>query len=132
MSSSATPGVVILPLPQNSSIHITGFTNSGGWSQRIIVAPQVGPVSTWTSTGTQHNAVVGQVSLPPNPTPNLQIKVQMQFDPGGGFQMSSVQVWTYETPGLAGYVIGGQDGGGRPSGPAFWNTLAFVYWAVGY
>jgi hypothetical protein len=29
-------------------------------------------------------------------------------------------------------VVGGQDGGSRRPGPAFWNTILFVYWAPDY
>ena len=128
---STSPGVIIVPVPQNTTVKVTGFTNSGGWTQQIVVTPLGAPASTWTSTGAQDNRVVGQISLAGSATAT-SITVQMQFNPGDGFQPSTVKAWASEAPGLSGYVIGGQDGGGRPSGPAFWNTLVLIYWAVGY
>jgi hypothetical protein len=127
-----SPGVVVVPLPMGSSVKVTGFVNTSGWAQQIIVAPTGGPALTWTGNGTMDNRVVGQVTLAPAKTSDQQLKVQMQYNPGGGYQLSDVRIWVFNEPGLSGYVIGGQDGGGRPVGPAYWNTMVFVYWAVGY
>jgi len=125
--------VVILDLPANTTIMITGLTNAQGWSEQIIVVPAGGPALTWTGTGAQSNQVVGQYTMAPSAGPT-QVKVQMQFDPGSGYQPSEVQSVPFSFPqgGLSGYVVGGQDGGGRGSGPAFWNTLVFIYYATGY
>ena len=124
-------GVVILDIPANATIQITGLTNSGFWTQQIIVEPAGGPALTWTGNGTQSNQVVGQYTMAPSAQPT-QLKVQMQYNSGSGFQLSQVEFVPFTLPGLSGFVVGGQDGGGRGAGPAFWNTVVFVYYAPGY
>ena len=124
-------GVVIVNIPANATVQITGFTNSGSWAQQIIVEPAGGPALTWTGNGAQSNKVVGQYTMAKS-AKATQLKVQMQYNSGSGFQLSQVESVPFNMPGLSGYVIGGQDGGGRPNGPAFWNTVVFVYYAPGY
>jgi hypothetical protein len=128
-------GVVIVPVPVNTQIRITGLTNSGWWGQRIIVSPQwvQNGLQTWTGTGAQNNKIVGEITYPPCTDPNLaHLKIQMEYDSGGGFQLSQVETAQFQAMGLGGIVVGGQDGGGRPHGPAFTNTVAFVYFAPKY
>ena len=123
---------ISLPLPANSQIKITGFTNSGGWGEQITIQPPGGQKLTWSSTGPASNKVVGQTSIGPFPQQGSQLTVAMAFDSGHGFQPSAVLADSFNVPGMSGYVIGGQDGGGRPKGPAYWNTLVLIYWAAGY
>ena len=124
-------GVIILDLAVHATIQITGITNSGSWPQQITVEPSGGPALVWTGTGAQSNSIVGQYTIPESSTPT-QLKIQMEYDPGTGFQPSQIQFQAIDMPGLGGFVVGGQDGGGRPNGPAYWNTVVFIYFAAGY
>ena len=125
-------GQVSVPLPTKANIKITGFTNTGGWGEQItITAPGAAPI-VWTSNGAQDNHLVGQTKVAPLSQEGQQLNVAMAFNPGPGWKPSAVTIFAYNEPGLSGYLIGGQDGGGRPSGPAYWNTLVLVYWAEGY
>ncbi|HZS48147.1 MAG TPA: hypothetical protein VFC63_23970 [Blastocatellia bacterium] len=126
-------GKVSVPLPPNSTIQVSGFTNSGGWGQQIAVKPPSGqqPV-VWTGTGGQNNHLVGQITIPKQSQAQDPLEIAMSYNPGKGWQPSAIEIFSYEMPGIKGYVIGGQDGGGRPNGPAFWNTVVFIYWCVGY
>ena len=128
----AQPGSVVLDVPANATIQVTGITNSGGWKEQIEVGPAGGsPPAVWTSTGAQSNKVVGQLTIPKSAAPS-QITVAMSYDSGSALQPSTIQSAPFSFQGLAGFVVGGQDGGGRPNGPAFWNTVVFIYYAVGY
>ncbi|HEX6085098.1 MAG TPA: hypothetical protein VF266_11270 [Thermoanaerobaculia bacterium] len=124
-------GIVILDLAVHGTIQITGITNSASWPQQITVEPSGGPAQTWTGTGMQSNSVVGQYTIPESATPT-QLKIQMQYDSGSGFQPSQIEFREFQMPGLSGFVVGGQDGGGRPNGPAYWNTIVFIYFAPPY
>ena len=123
---------ISLPLPANSHIMITGFTNTGGWGEQITIQPPGGQKLIWSSTGPASNKVVGQTSIGPFPQQGSQLTVAMAFNSGRGFQPSAVLADSFNIPGMSGYVVGGQDGGGRPNGPAYWNTLVLIYWATGY
>jgi len=125
-------GKVTVPLPPGSTIQISGFTNSGGWGQQIALEPPGGNLVVWTGTGNQNNHLVGQISIPQQKQAENPLVVAMSYDAGKGWQPSDIQIFAYETSGIKGYVIGGQDGGGRPYGPAYWNTVVFIYWCVGY
>lgn len=123
---------VTIPMPANSHIYITGFTNSGWWGQQITVQlPNAQPI-VWTGSGAQSNDMVGQCEAGPFTQQEQEITISMAHDEGNGWVPSTAVAFAYNMPGLSGYVIGGYDGGGRPSGPAFWNTVAFVYWAESY
>jgi hypothetical protein len=129
-------GSISLPMPANSRIMITGFTNTGGWGEQITIAvTEPSPEQwTWGSTGPQNNHLVGQNTIGPFDNPEVPILVSMAYDDGSGrgYQPSSVEADTFNMDGLSGYVVGGQDGGGRPNGDAYWNTLVLIYWAAGY
>src|SRR5262249_25110127 len=125
-------GKVTVPLPPNSTIQVSGFTNSGGWGQQITIQPPGQGLVTWTGSGGQSNHQVGQLTIPHQSQAENPLIVTMAYNPGSGWQPSDIRVFAYELQGLAGYVVGGQDGGGRPSGPAYWNTVVFIYWCVGY
>ena len=89
----------------------------------------------WTGTGAQSNQIIGTVTLPPytGPGPMATIQISMEYNPGSGFQPSASQTDSYNFSGLNGYVVGGQDGGGRkPGEPAYHNTIAFVYFSPTY
>jgi hypothetical protein len=124
------PNTVTISVPDNSSVKIDGFTNSASWTQQITVSPSCQASIVWTGTGAQDNKLVGQLTVPPGV--NKTVTIAMAFNSGSGFVPSAVVSTPFEAPGIAGYVIGGQDAGGRPSGPASWNTVAFIYWAKGY
>jgi len=121
-----------IPLPANSTIRLTGITNSGGWGQQIAFETPDGKLYDWVGTGAQNNQVVGQMEIGPYSTPEQMLTVTMAYDAGSGYQPSTIQADSFNMDGLSGYVAGGQDGGGRPSGNAYWNTILFVYWAYGY
>jgi len=121
-----------VPLPANATIRVNGITNSGGWSQQIIFETPDKKVYTWQGTGNQNNQVIGQMEIGPYTTGGQVLNVAMNYDSGKGFQPSQVKVDSFNMDGLSGYIVGGQDGGGRPSGDAYWNTILFVYWAEGY
>ena len=121
-----------IPLPANSTIRLTGITNSGWWGQQITFETPDGKQIQWTGTGGQNNQVVGQTEIGPYTTPEQMLTVTMANDPGNGYQPSQIQADSFNMDGLSGYVVGGQDSGGRPSGDAYWNTILFVYWAYGY
>jgi len=121
-----------IPLPANSTIRLTGITNSGGWGQQIAFETPDGKLYDWVGTGAQTNQVVGQMLIGPYSTPEQMLTVTMAYDAGSGYQPSQIQADSFNLDGLSGYVVGGQDGGGRPSGDAYWNTILFVYWAYGY
>ncbi len=125
-------GSVTLPLPTGTTVKVVGITNSAWWPQMIILETSSGQTVNWTGVGAQDNHLVGQVTLPPSPDTGETLKVWMQYDAGEGWRTSAVKVDSYNMDGLEGYVVGGQDGGGRPDGGAYWNTLALVYWAPGY
>lgn len=128
-------GSVTIPVPANTTIAIVGITNSGSWSQQIAVKPSWTGGATWTGRGLQTNQVVGTINLPPytGPGPDATIQISMAYDAGGGFAPSAVETDSYNLSGLDGYVIGGQDGGGRkPNAPAYHNTIAFVYFSPTY
>ena len=120
------------PLPASSTIKVTGFTNSGWWPQRIVLTLPNGQNVTWSGTGAQDNSVVGSIDLAPLPDADGTIAIAMEYDAGQGFQPSAMGSVAYEMDGLYGFVVGGQDAGGRGAGQAFWNTVVFVYWANGY
>jgi hypothetical protein len=84
----------------------------------------------WTGTGEQDNKVIGQLTLAKSPQ-DRTLKVKMSYE-NGGWKGSDVVVTFFELPGLSCFTVGGQDGGGRPDGPAYWNTVLFVYWAKNY
>ena len=121
-----------IPLPANSTIRLTGFTNTGGWAEKISFVTPEGKEYDWSSNGSQTNAVVGQMTIGPYSSPEQMLTVTMAFNAGQGYQPSQIEADSYNMDGLSGYVVGGQDGGGRPSGDAYWNTLLLVYWAEGY
>ena len=121
-----------IPLPANSTIRLTGITNSGGWGQQIAFETPDGKLYDWVGTGAQTNQVIGQMLIGPYSTPEQMLTVTMAYDAGSGYQPSQTQTDSFNIDGLSGYVVGGQDGGGRPSGDAYWNTILFVYWAYGY
>src|SRR2546421_8434060 len=112
-------GSITLPLPANSHIKLTGFTNTGGWGEQITIQPPGGQKLTWSSAGAANNKVIGQSSIGPFPKQGEPLTVTMAFNSGHGFQPSVVQVHAFNHPGMSGFVVGGQDGGGRPHGPAF-------------
>ncbi|TWB52776.1 hypothetical protein [Nitrospirillum viridazoti] len=118
------------PVPDGTTIKINGFTNSAYWAQRIVIEVTGQAPITWNGTGAQNNKLVGQAVIPPGN--GRQVSITMSYDPGGGFAPSTVVKIPFDDPSLTGFVIGGQDAGGRPNGPASWNTVAFVYWAKGY
>lgn len=123
-----------VPLPPNSTIRISGLTNSGSWTQQITVTPPGGGAAiVWQGTGGQGNQVIGQVVIGPYPTAEQELTISMAYDMGDGtgFHPHDVKTDVFNMAGLSGYVIGGQDGGGRV-GPAYWNAIAFIYWAEGY
>jgi hypothetical protein len=124
-------GSITLPLPANSHVKMTGFTNTGGWGEQITIQPPGGQKLTWSSTGPTNDKVIGQSNIGPFPKPN-ELVVTMAYNSGHGFQASAIEAHAFNHPGLSGYVVGGQDGGGRPHGPAFTNTVLLVYWATGY
>ena len=121
-----------IPLPANSTIRLTGLTNSGNWAQQIAFTTPDGKLYTWTGNGGQNNKVIGQMDIGPYKTAEGVLTVAMAYNAGNGFQPSQVETDSFNMDGLAGYVVGGQDAGGRPSGDAYWNTILFVYWAYGY
>jgi len=121
-----------IPLPANSSIRLTGLTNSGGWGQQIAFTTPDGKPFLWSAKGVQNNMVIGQLVIGPYKTEGQLLTVTMHYDPGTGVQQSQMETDAFNMVGLGGYVVGGQDGGGRPFGQAFWNTILFVYWAPGY
>jgi hypothetical protein len=127
-------GSVTIPVPEKTHVSVVGITNSGGWSQRISVTPSWAGGVQWTGTGVQTNAVIGSTTFPPfTGRPDATITVTMAYDAGRGFQPSAVETYFFVLPGLDGYVIGGQDGGGRrPDAPAYHNTIAFVYFSPTY
>jgi hypothetical protein len=127
------PGSVVLDFPPNATIRITAITNSGEWTQEIVLStPDGSPLAAWTGTGGQSNKVVGQLTIPKSAAA-AQIKVGMSYSSGSdGPQPSTILSAPFSFQGLSGFVVGGQDGGGRPNGPAFWNTMVFIYYAVGY
>lgn len=126
-------GPLYLNLPVNTTVHVVGMTNSGSWRQDIITDVTGGGFNLqfWPGLGFQSNQFVGQRTIPASPNPR-QLVVQMLHDRGLGAQASDMRAIYFNLGGLAGYIIGGQDSGGRPRGPAFWNTVAFVYFAFGY
>ena len=121
-----------IPLPANSTIRLTGMTNSGSWGQQINFETPDDKLYSWTGTGEQTNQVVGQMLIGPYSVPEQMLTVTMAYDAGKGYQPSQVQADAFNMDGLSGYVVGGQDGGDRPSGDAYWNTILFVYWVYGY
>ena len=121
-----------IPLPANSTIRLTGITNSGGWAQQIAFQTPDGKLYDWTGNGNQNNQVIGQMEIGPYSTSEQVLTVTMAYDAGSGYQPSQIETDSFNMDGLAGYVVGGQDAGGRPSGDAYWNTILFVYWAEGY
>src|SRR5262249_2309091 len=123
---------VQIPLPANSNIRLTGLTNPGGWGEQIALTTPDGKPYLWSAKGIQNNRVIGQLDIGPYSTAEQMLTVTMNYDPGTGVQPSQMETDAFNMVGLAGYVVGGQDGGGRPSGPAFWNAILFVYWAPGY
>lgn len=128
-------GSVTIPVPANTHVSIVGITNSGYWAQRISVTPSWTGGAQWTGTGGQTNKLVGSITLAPytGPEPVASIQIAMAYDPGGGFQPSAIETDSYNLAGLDGYVVGGQDGGGRkPDAPAYHNTIAFVYFSPTY
>jgi hypothetical protein len=127
-------GSVTIPVPENTHVSVVGITNSGSWAQRISVTPSWGGGVLWTGKGAQTNDVVGSTTFPPfSGRPDATITVTMAYDPGSGFQPSAVETDGFNLPGLDGYVVGGQDGGGRrPNEPAYHNTVAFVYFSPTY
>lgn len=122
-----------VPLPGSSTIRITGITNSGWWTQQITITPPGGAPIVWQGTGGQSNTVIGQTIIGPFSTAEQELTVTMEYDMGDGtgFHPHDVETDVFNMPGLSGYVVGGQDGGGR-TGPAYWNAVAFIYWAEGY
>ncbi|MFZ5989235.1 MAG: hypothetical protein ACOYWZ_19245 [Bacillota bacterium] len=118
-------------VPSNSRVRIVGITNSGSWSQEIHVQPLGKEMINWMGTGSQVNNVVGTYVTDPSSEAS-SITVDMYYNDGSGKKPSNMVVTKFDAPGLEGYVIGGQDAGGRPAGPAFWNTMALIYWAKGY
>src|SRR4051812_30803595 len=90
---ATSPGAVIVPLPPGATVKVTGFVNSGGWAQQIIVGVVGSSPATWTGTGVQDNHVVGQITLAQAKTPGTQLKIQMQYNPGNGYQPSDVRAW---------------------------------------
>jgi hypothetical protein len=72
------------------------------------------------------------MEIGPYSTPEQMLTVTMNYDAGSGYQPSQIETDSFNMDGLSGYVVGGQDAGGRPSGDAYWNTILFVYWAEGY
>lgn len=127
-------GSVSIPVPAKTSVSIVGITNSGGWSQQITVKPSWTGGATWTGRGNQTNQIIGSLTLPPftGSGPDAMIQISMAYDSGGGFHASQIETDSFNLPGLDGYVIGGQDAGGRPHGPAYHNTVAFVYFSPTY
>ncbi|HEX3550357.1 MAG TPA: hypothetical protein VHT53_08280 [Candidatus Elarobacter sp.] len=128
-------GSITIPVPANTTVGIVGITNSGGWSQQITVAPSWTGGATWTGTGNQANQIIGTMNLPPytGSGPDATIQISMAYNEGGGFVPSAVETDSFDLPGLDGYVVGGQDGGGRkPDEPAYHNTVAFVYFSPTY
>ena len=123
---------VQIPLPGNSTIRLTGITNSGGWGQQIAFETPDGKLYDWTGSGDQNNTVVGQMEIGPYSTAEQMLTVTMAYDAGSGYQPSQTETDSFNMDGLSGYVVGGQDAGGRPAGNAYWNTILFVYWAYGY
>ena len=121
-----------IPLPANSSIRLTGLTNSGGWGQQIAFTTPDGKLYDWTGTGNQNNTVIGQMNIGPYKTAEQMLTVTMSYDAGKGYQPSQIQPDRVNMDGLSGYIVGGQDAGGRPNGNAYWNTVLLVYWAYGY
>jgi hypothetical protein len=131
LNAAVKNDTITIPIPSKSNIRITGLTNSSWWKQRITVTPKGQPQIEWIGTGEQINKVIGQCVLPAKPEES-SIEVAMSFDRGKGWESPEIQKHYFELPGLAGWVIGGQDAAGRPNGPAYWNTLVFIYWAKGY
>jgi hypothetical protein len=123
---------VQIPLPANSTIRLTGITNSGSWAQQIAFQTPDGKPVSWTGNGNQNNKVIGQLVIGPYSTSGQMLTVTMAYNAGSGFQPSQIKTDSFNLDGLSGYIVGGQDGGGRPSGDAYWNTILFVYWAYGY
>ena len=101
-----------IPLPANSTIRLTGITNSGGWGQQIAFETPDGKLYDWVGTGAQNNQVVGQMEIGPYSTPEQMLTVTMAYDGGNGYQPSTIQADSFNMDGLSGYVVGGQDGAG--------------------
>lgn len=123
---------VAMPTSQRATrVKIVGLANSGWWGERIRIELPSGEVLNWESSGTAENKVVGTVTVPPG---TGSIKVTMFHQPPGeDWQPSSVKSFPFGGPaaGLNGVVVG-SEAGGRDMGPAYWNTLAFIYWAPNY
>src|SRR5262252_9662124 len=107
-----------IPLPANSTIRLTGITNSGSWAQQIAFQTPDGKPFNWVGNGNQNNKVIGQLVIGPYSTPEQMLTVTMAYNAGSGFQPSQIETDSFNMDGLSGYVVGGQDGGGRPSGDA--------------
>lgn len=118
---------ISLSLPANSQIKVIGITNSGMWTQRIVVNG-----TKWTGTGSQNNNIVGTCVLEPDAN-TRSISIDMAYSENGNtFLPSAMILEPFSAPGLEGYVVGGQDGGERSKGPAYWNTMTLVYWSKNY
>lgn len=124
---------ITVELPANSRIFVTGMINTSGWRQQITVEPAGHAALVWNGgDGPEFlNHVIGQVVLPRFATAS-QMTVRLAHDSGSGMRGSTIRRASFTLPGLDGYVIGGQDSGGRPTGPAFWNTVVLIYWAKNY
>lgn len=134
-SASARAGTVTLPVPANTTINVVGCTNAG-WVERMVVTSNgttpPSPGWTWSSPGNAKNQVVGNGQILPT-AGVTSLTVQMSYSSNGStFLPSQVEAVGFQAPGLAGFVVGGQDGGGRPNGPAYGNTVLWVYWTPGY
>ncbi|MDE1150710.1 MAG: hypothetical protein PW843_29525 [Azospirillaceae bacterium] len=116
-------------VPANTNIHIDGFF-SAGWVQQIVVESPAGK-QTWTSTANSNNTLAGQIQFK---TGNAEatVSVQMSYMLQGDYAPSTVVKIPLTDPALQGYVIGGQDGGPRPTGPAAINTVVLAFWAAKY
>jgi hypothetical protein len=91
-----------IPLPTNSTIRLTGITNSGSWGQQIAFQTPDGKLFDWTGSGNQNNKVIGQMEIGPYSTPEKMLTVTMAYDAGGGYQPSQIETDSFNMDGLSG------------------------------
>lgn len=127
---------VKIPVPPHTAVRLSGFTNSGSWGQQIRILLPGGEPVVWESAGPQDNHLVGQYTMAPYAAESENaiehLEIDMAYDDGSGWKPSEMQAFSYGMKGLQGMVVGGQDAGGRPSGPAYHNTIVFLYFAPKY